>query len=123
MTGADEAAYQSMVGLSSRVMTFPDGLARHITLSNREWNVVDWLEHEAGWLPQDLPELCFSHALTFWFNETFNRAAHAAPADERRQFEEQLIRSLRSHIRVSMARASGLEDATNDEFKSLPKKN
>jgi hypothetical protein len=33
ITGGDEADYEAGSGLSSRLMEFPDGLTRHITLT------------------------------------------------------------------------------------------
>jgi hypothetical protein len=136
MTGADSADYQSMVGLQSRVVVFPDGGARHITLTNREWNVADWLEEEMGWWPGDLAEEAYIHALTFWCLDMFNVAAghdvsdwsadqpeitridavRAGLTTERARFEVQLRRSLRSMIRGNMARASGVDPTVNDEF-------
>lgn len=33
---------------SGRVLAFPDGISRYVTLSGWQWNVLDWLEKDAG---------------------------------------------------------------------------
>jgi hypothetical protein len=52
LTGGDEESYRATTRLSSRLIAFPDGLTRHITLRDWEWNVYDWLYAEfrsVGW--------------------------------------------------------------------------
>jgi hypothetical protein len=46
LTGADEASYLTAHKQQSRLVAFPDGLVRHITLSAWQWNTLDWLERD-----------------------------------------------------------------------------
>jgi hypothetical protein len=48
MTGADEAHYRDATASQTRVIAFPDGVTRHITLTTRQWQVFDALP-EHGW--------------------------------------------------------------------------
>lgn len=62
ITGADEAHYLSASKETSRLIRFPDGISRHITLSNWHWEVLDRL-HKKGWAEHDLPKLAYENAL------------------------------------------------------------
>jgi hypothetical protein len=105
LTGADEAHFQSVVGLSSRVVRFPDGLGRHITLRNWEWEVVDRLSEQKGWAETALPELAFLHAKEFCADASL--------------FENQLRRSFSSMIRVNMSYCMDCDrPPSNSEFPS-----
>jgi hypothetical protein len=48
MTGADEAHYRDAMASLTRVIPFPDGVTRHITLTKRQWQVFDELPQH-GW--------------------------------------------------------------------------
>lgn len=62
MTGADEAHYLSTSEKSSRILTFPDGKARHITLKNWHWDVLDKLHEDKGWPTTEIPSMAFQVA-------------------------------------------------------------
>lgn len=63
MTGADEAHYLSASKKSSRLIRFPDGVSRHITLSKWHWEVLDRLHKDKGWNRNTIPEAAYEHAL------------------------------------------------------------
>jgi len=99
LTGVDKAHYLNATGLSSRVVQFPDGMARHITLTNWEWEVVDWHTVVEGWATNALPELAFQHATEFCNDSSL--------------FEEQIRRSFSSIIREGMRHRLGFDDPAN----------
>ena len=99
LTGVDRAHYLNATGLSSRVVRFPDGITRHITLTNWEWEVVDWHSVVQGWPQNALPELAFQHAAEF--------------CKEPSLFEEQIRRSFAAIIREGMRHRMGLDDPLN----------
>ena len=99
LTGIDSAHFLNATGLSSRLICFPDGINRHVTLTNWEWEVVDWHTVVEG-RPQDaLPELAYQHATEFCKDPS--------------QFEEQIRRSFSAIIREGMRHRLGLEDPVN----------
>ena len=65
-TGGDDAAIKAALQSASRIITFPDGKARHITLESRYWTVFDKLQSEKGWPPDELPALAFQGASDFF---------------------------------------------------------
>src|SRR5690242_12840778 len=74
MTGADEADYRHITGMQSRTITFPDGLSRHITLTNWEWEVYD-REHAETAPFEFLPQAAWRGAHRVWLVLTFNDTA------------------------------------------------
>ena len=54
MARISETNYRNVIGFQSRIILFPDGVARHITLSNWEWEVYDRTHKESG--SEYLPE-------------------------------------------------------------------
>lgn len=112
-------------GAESRLMVFPDGITRHITLSAWEWRVFDATPHSVL-----LPEAAYLHAMTFWVLYAFNHASsstdrrgsegqtEAVPhgARERRGFEARLRRSLSRLIAANMRSVTGGAPPVNDEF-------
>src|SRR5437868_6147367 len=64
LTGADEANYLKNSKKNSRLLPFPDGISRHITLSNWHWEVLDRL-YDKGWTIDEIPSLAYEHALKF----------------------------------------------------------
>jgi hypothetical protein len=108
-------------GHESRLLVFPDGVTRHITLAAWEWHVFDAVPH------RDLLSAgAYQHALTFWLLDAFNFAGapsdrrHAVGASgatpERRGFEARLRRSLSRMIAANMRSVSGGAPPANDEF-------
>jgi hypothetical protein len=138
MARITETNYRNVIGFQSRIILFPDGVARHITLSKWEWGVYDRTHKESG--SDYLPEGAYHHALCFWFQDSFNDAArpsrrlsdrlatmranaaditsahHLPPG--RARFEARLRRSLARMIAVNMPEATGCADPANDEFSS-----
>lgn len=51
MSGADGAHFRAATATSTRLIPFPDGFTRHITLTNRQWEVFDNV-----WLPSQWAE-------------------------------------------------------------------
>ncbi len=90
MIGADESRYLAISQLASRLVTFPDGVSRHLTLSRWHWEALDRLQSERGWTPYDAPETALEHAETF--------CSRRQPA----AFEAQLRRSFRLMIEAGM---------------------
>jgi hypothetical protein len=91
--GADEAHYLAATALTSRLVMFPDGIARHITLQNRQWEIADRLQKERGWPEDGLPGLAFDQAKKFCTD----------PA----RFEDELRDSFELFIRLSSGRSLG----------------
>jgi hypothetical protein len=113
-----------VAGHESRLLVFPDGVTRHITLLTWEWKVFDAVPHR-----DLLPAGAYHHALTFWLLDIFNFAsaphdrrgadagmASGGPAPERRGFEPRLRRSLSRMIHANMRSITGGEPPANDEF-------
>lgn len=135
MTGADEADYLSIIGLQSRTVMFPDGLERHITLSNWEWEVFD-REHSATH-PMEFIQLVASEtAHMLWVRESFNnsaspqrrsadieRAQSEADPDRdmshsRERFEHHLREQFRATIKQCMGNhVPGGKQPVNDKFR------
>lgn len=136
MAGIVESRYRTESGLQSRIIIFPDGLARHITLSGWQWDVYDRTHERVG--SEYLPEGAYLHALKYCLGESFNENAHpvrrlddrlhifrvnaehlsrkqrSLPAAAR--FEHRLRRSLVRMIAVNMPAATGRPKPANDEF-------
>ena len=104
MTGADEAHYLSVSKESSRLIAFPDGISRHLTLKNWHWEVLDKLHTDKGWPKDEIPMLAFEHAL--------EGVTH--PTD----FEKQLRLSFLMFIEENMAYVMSPDDwsAANERF-------
>ena len=79
MTGADEAQYLAATQAASRLVMFPDGLARHITLKHCHWQLFDWLRTEKRWTEEAFAEGVFQAATEF--------------CKDPERFEEQIRRS------------------------------
>ena len=102
MTGADEAHYLNAVGLSSRVVWFPDGVSRHLTLRNSQWDVLDRLSKNMGWPQSDIPELAFQLAKEFCTDPAV--------------FEQELRDSFARVLKVAAAHSLEIDDAkANDD--------
>lgn len=65
MVGADEAHYQAIAGRSSRVITFPDGKPRLITLKKRYWDVLDMMHTKKGFPKNHIPLLAWQGVTHF----------------------------------------------------------
>jgi hypothetical protein len=89
MTGGDEAHYLSVSQECARLVAFPDGISRHITLKKWHWEVVDRLQKDKSWPQDELPSLAFQHALEF--------------CDDLANFEWQLRRSFLMFVEENMA--------------------
>lgn len=90
---------------TSRVIHFSDGIARHITLENRYWSVLDRLHTEGTWRKNQLTELAL-------------QAAQERPVRAGFTFEDQLCWNIRALIRINMPHvmdASGTWEASNDD--------
>lgn len=108
-------------GRDARLLVFPDGITRHITLSAWEWQVFDAIPHR-----DLLPAGAYQHALTFWLLDAFNFAsaqrdrrnggAAGGAIPERRGFEARLRRSLARMIAANMRSVAGGEPPANDTF-------
>lgn len=61
-TGGDEAASKLM----PRIITFPDGQARHISLENRYWSVLEQLHTKKGWPRDEIARLAYQGATDFY---------------------------------------------------------
>lgn len=133
MTGADGAEYHSIVGLQSRLVVFPDGITRHITLNNWHWEVFDRSHEDAA--TQYLLEGAYLHALEFWLQDSFKEAAaprrglvgqlaalrdnasditDPPPSRTGARFDARLRRSLVQMISVAMADVTGRAARAND---------
>jgi hypothetical protein len=62
MIGVGESHYPSISEKSSRILTFPDGKARLLTLKNWYWEVLDKLHKEKGWPTTEIPAMAFQVA-------------------------------------------------------------
>jgi len=103
LTGSDEKHRRLMNESNSRLIPFPDGLTRLLTLRNWEWEVVDRLTKNKGWSARELPNAAFDHANEFCSDEAY--------------FEEQLRRSFAAMVRVNMSYCMDLETpAANNKF-------
>jgi hypothetical protein len=70
MTGVDEAHFLAASETSSRVINFPDGKARHITLKNWYWQVLDKLHDVKGWPKSEVPMMVIEGAERFYTKGT-----------------------------------------------------
>jgi hypothetical protein len=104
MIGADEAHYLSVSEESARLIDFPDGIPRHMTLSKWHWEVLDKLHKDKGWAKDEIPKLAYEHALD---GVTY-------PDD----FEKQLRLSFKLLIKCAMADVMIEKDwsVTNQRF-------
>lgn len=111
MTGADEAHLNQVRGQQSRAVTFPDGITRHVTLSNWQWDVFDRSFDGEGY--RYLTEAAIVGARRFWLQETFYDAAtpyrpswgvavEDATACSTERFERLVRRHLVAAISVNM---------------------
>jgi hypothetical protein len=78
MTGLSDADYQLVTQFSSRLVTFPDRIARHITLSNLEWKALDDCLHQHNLIASHFSEIAFESTQAFceapvFFEETLRR--------------------------------------------------
>jgi hypothetical protein len=106
LTGADGAHYRVITGFSSRLIRFPDGITRHITLRNWEWEVADRVQRKNGWYDVGLPALAFEHAVDL--------------CDDPALFDHQLRRSIASLLRVNMLRSMDYQySVANDQYLSV----
>lgn len=87
LTGADEAHYLSASKETSRLIRFPDGISRHITLTNWHWEVLDRV-HKNGWARHEIPKLVYEHATEFATNSI--------------DFEEQIRDSFKRILKAAM---------------------
>lgn len=119
MTGADEAHYRSAMERQSRAIVFPDGLSRHVTLTNWQWEAFDRAQEQVGstWLVTAI----YRHALRRWLKESFRDAADSVDAGARAadthgpaRFERRLRHSLHRMIHVAMPSVTGCGEAAND---------
>jgi hypothetical protein len=102
LIGGDGAHYQAISGIRSRLIRFPDGITRHITLRNWQWEVADRVQRKNGWFGVGLAALAFEHASELCSDPAF--------------FDSQLRRSLASFLRVNMTRCMDYHDPfANDE--------
>jgi len=143
MIGADENQYRLLMRSVSRLVEFPDSIARILRLSHWESRVVDWVENEQGYGEGMLAKSAFGQALLFaprrvlqvlqlpaWDQRpagVFNRASQpVSPAQHdfranaedmtgqaRRAFERELYLSYRCVISVWMERYMGLGEPAN----------
>ena len=124
MTGADEAEYLANIALSSRIMDFPDGVRRHITLRDCYWKALDRLQNQRGW---PISEMAFRVAQSHWLRESFREAAMQTDTDRVQEartnaaditswprqspsaarFENELRRALSDLVHVTMPQLIG----------------
>lgn len=89
MIGADEDQYLASSKMSSRLISFPDGIPRHINLTNWHWEVLRRLHADKGWPEYEIPNAAFDEA-----RQTCNDPT---------MFEQQLRHWLQLIIEASMA--------------------
>jgi hypothetical protein len=63
LTGADEASYRTANRRSSRLMAFPDGMPRCITLTAWQWQVFDWLEESGRYAEGEIAQRSYASAM------------------------------------------------------------
>ena len=101
MIGADKAHFLCVSKESSRLLDFPDGISRHITLKSWCWEVLDRLHNDKGWSKSEIPNLAFEHAI--------EGVIH--PED----FEKQLRFSFKLFIEINMAYVMLPNESTANE--------
>ena len=106
MTGADEAHYESAIGLSSRVVQFPDGVTRHLTLKNAQWDILDRLCKDRDWPESAIPEMAFRLAREY--------------CSEPEQFEQELREFFVRFLRVNAAHAMRVDDGVSNDDRPAP---
>ena len=137
MIGIDEAHFRFITATASRLVDFPDNLSRHITLTNWEWQVADWVEAAQGYGKGVLAECAYEHALESCDAAVLriiqppecklpDSSARLQPLCEnreditgqaRRAFEAQIRESFRFIIGAWMSDCTGCEHApANDRF-------
>jgi len=89
MVGADEAQYLASSQRSSRLISFPDGIPRHINLTHWHWEVLDRLHTDKGWPTYEIPKAAFEETCQTCNNPTM--------------FEQELRRWFELIIEASMA--------------------
>jgi hypothetical protein len=75
--------------ITSRILAFPDGQARHIALAKRYWEVFDKLQSVRGWSEAEITGMAYQGAIAIF--------TLADPA-----FEERLRWGLRHCLRIHM---------------------
>ena len=76
LTGGDGVHRKAMTDTSSRLMTFPDGVSRVITLRNAYWHRLDELRIHRN---SPIEEMALNMARAYCAYQSFNEAA--APSD------------------------------------------
>lgn len=104
ITGGDEAHYLSASKESPRLIRFPDGVSRHITLPNWHWEVFDKLVKDKCWSKREFLKMVYEDAkigITY--------------ADD---FEKELRLAFRQFLKCAMAYVMKEEDWTiaNQKF-------
>jgi hypothetical protein len=131
ITGGGTDHHDSMVGLQSRIVFFPDNIPRHITMTNWQWEVYDRTHAEIG--VHYLSGAAFELALRIWLEESFNVAAGTtnrrvlrdpavresvamleSSSPDTVSFDAHLRYALGLMIRVNMPAAAGRDAAAND---------
>lgn len=104
MTGGDEAHRLASSALASRLVSFPDGIARHITLSNWHWEALDRLR--TTWPDYDLTGMAFERA------QKYSKEPHI--------FEDELRDRIRGMIKAAMpdVMSFGRREVANEPFPS-----
>jgi hypothetical protein len=59
LNGADSSSYEKATRTSTRLVPFPDGVTRHITLKNCYWEALDWRSKTQGWPSYVLPTMAY----------------------------------------------------------------
>lgn len=62
MDGINKEERVHMRARASRVIEFPDGLTRHVTLRNWHWVSLDWLINDRKWEKSRIPGSAFNLA-------------------------------------------------------------
>lgn len=85
-----KARYLSTVRQSSRILSFPDGRKRFITLKNWHWEVFDRLKAEKGWRNRELENSVYQVAIRHH-------------SDKGQDFEDFLRQGILYLIKINMA--------------------
>jgi hypothetical protein len=92
-TGIDEAHYLAVTATRARVFPFPDGLTRHITLKNWQWEVLDRLQRDHGYPPDGISDAALKLAAEFCENPAL--------------FEAEVRKGFAGMLRINMAECMG----------------
>jgi hypothetical protein len=104
MSGADTAHYRDATAITSRLVWFPDGVQRHIALTNRQWEVFDNWPGQVGQRHPRLAERTIE--LVQEMATRFGRPAH---------YEREIRLCLAALIRAGMQHCSAYpRDRMND---------